>query len=41
MSPEMFKLNEGEAGFIDLYGNDIHGLNKIIEDLFETKKRKI
>ncbi len=39
MSPEMAKLND-EGGDIDLYGNDIHGLKKVINNLFDTGMNK-
>jgi hypothetical protein len=36
MSPEMYKLDVAVLGDIDLYGNDVYGLKKVINNLFDT-----
>ncbi len=37
MCPEMYKLNDFGPGDIDLYGNYIYVLKKLIKNLFDTE----
>ncbi len=36
--PEMAKLNSLDFGYVDLYGNDIHGLGLVLDQITNITK---